>query len=94
MQALQTCLRRLSLGTRNQLLSACEQCNGGIVAVVTPLSIQKLTFHSSHVLDKKESLEFPEPKHWPTYNDKIFPPQGINEERRPAVCTLVHYSYT
>ena len=83
MQALQTCLRRLSLGARSQLLTVCEQCNGSRLAVVTP-SIQKLTFHCSQVLDRNK-FEFPEPNHWPTYNDKIFPPQGPNEERRPAV---------
>lgn len=23
--------------------------------------------------------------HWLSYNDKVFPPQDVNEERRPAV---------
>lgn len=88
MQALQTCLRRLSVGARNQLLSVCEQCNGSRLAIVAP-SVQKLTFHSSQALDKKNSLEFPEPKHWLTYNDKVFPPQGPNEDKRPAyVCHM------
>lgn len=29
--------------------------------------------------------KYSEPTHWPTYNDKIYPPQTADEERRPAV---------
>lgn len=46
--------------------------------------MQRFNFHTSRTHDKT-SGSFPEPKKWPTYNEKVFPPQKPEEERRPAV---------
>ncbi|XP_054268491.1 39S ribosomal protein L22, mitochondrial [Macrosteles quadrilineatus] len=92
MQPIRKCsvvLTKLSAFTRKPILHIEN------VAAASNLLIQKLDFHSSRTCFK-DSI-FPEPKNWLTYNEKVFPPQGPEEERRPAyVCHMkcnIHYSF-
>jgi hypothetical protein len=47
-----------------------------------------INYVSNAMPELEEEGKDPEKKkHWLTYNDKIFPPQSTDEERRPAVCS-------
>jgi hypothetical protein len=50
-----------------------------------PVSIASI--HTSSPLDA--FMSFSEPKKWLKYNEKIYPPQAPEEERRPAVSKVV-----
>ena len=48
--------------------------------------IRCINYVSNAMPDLEEEGKSPEKKkHWLTYNDKIYPPQSPEEERRPAV---------
>ncbi|XP_046671881.1 39S ribosomal protein L22, mitochondrial-like [Homalodisca vitripennis] len=92
MWVLQNCIATLArLGN----VSACYQCcRSGLQLGPASVALQRINFHTSEQ-QLRQSL-FPEPKKWPTYNEKVFPPQQPDEERRPAyVCHMklnIHHS--
>lgn len=52
----------------------------------SPISALMLNKSSLHTSMNAMAYEKPTgPKRWPSYNNRIFPPQASGEERRPAV---------
>lgn len=59
------------------ILTKINNCHGMLVVQMDKFM---------HTSSKLEAWgKYNEPTHWPSYNDKIYPPQTADEERRPAV---------
>lgn len=82
-------MQALRRGVYNLTINGSVSINNGwkssgiIVSTDSLPSIPKLNLHTCNQL-YRNSL-FPEPKKWPKYNEKVFPPQQPEEEKRPAV---------
>ena len=71
---------------------AVYRCLGGCLPSslgFTQVPSGSSNFHTCVSLQKAESYKrlIPsEPKKWPLYNEIVYPPRGLDEPRRPAVC--------
>lgn len=84
MQVLQRCASNISaMSTFGRVLTSNLYSINELKCGLNSLLLHKLNLHTSRSHPMKGG--FPEPKGWPKYNEKVFPPQLAEEERRPAV---------
>lgn len=86
MQSIRQCMKHLAFYGRFTI----NRVDISPSTVKTLNLIPTCSFHLSTICNTKLS-KYRKPKHFLSYNRTIFPPQKLDEERRPAVSLLYHF---